>query len=98
MRFVLLATVVLGAPSLLAAQAPAKPAPGQKVILVTGATSGLGREVAIRLAAGGAHLILHGRDSARGAEVLQEIQQAGKGSARFYTADFASNAEVRRFA
>jgi NAD(P)-dependent dehydrogenase (short-subunit alcohol dehydrogenase family) len=68
------------------------------VILVTGATNGLGREVAIRLAAGGAHVILHGRDAVRGAEVLREIEQAGKGSARFYTADFASPAETRQFA
>ena len=80
------------------AQTAARPRPGQPVILVTGATNGLGREVAIRLAAGGAHVILHGRDSARGAEVLREIEQAGKGSARFYAADFASPAQIRQFA
>ncbi|MBM4186338.1 MAG: SDR family NAD(P)-dependent oxidoreductase [Gemmatimonadetes bacterium] len=77
---------------------PDRPRPDQQVILITGATSGLGREVAIRLAAGGAHVIVHGRDSARAAEVVTEIASTGKGSARFYTADFASNAEVRRFA
>ncbi len=82
----------------LAGSATAQPKPGRQVILVTGSTGGLGREVALRLAAGGAHVILHGRDTARGAEVLREIQQAGKGSARFYPADFASSAEVRRFA
>lgn len=80
------------------AQTAARPGPGQSVILVTGATNGLGREVAIRLAAGGAHVILHGRDSARGAEVLREIEQAGKGSARFYAADFASPTQIRQFA
>ncbi len=80
------------------AQSPARPQAGQQVILVTGSTSGLGREVALRLAAGGAHVIVHGRDSARGAEVVREIEQAGKGSARFYAADFASLAEIRRFA
>ena len=67
-------------------------------MLITGATSGLGREVALRLAATGAHVIVHGRDSARGAEVVAEIASAGKGSARFYGADLASNAEIRRFA
>jgi NAD(P)-dependent dehydrogenase (short-subunit alcohol dehydrogenase family) len=92
----LLATALLS--STVLAQAPARPKPGQPVMLVTGATSGLGREVAIRLAAGGAHVIVHGRDSARGAEVIAEITKAGRGSARFYSADFASNAEVRRFA
>ena len=82
----------------LQAQSPARPVSGQRVVLVTGSTSGLGREVALRLAAGGAFVIVHGRDSARGAEVVREIEQAGKGSARFYAADFASNGEVRRFA
>lgn len=91
-----LLVLFVGFGSVLQAQI-ARPAPGQKVILVTGATSGLGREVALRLAAGGAHVILHGRDSARGAEVLREIQTAGKGSARFYTADLSVTADVRRF-
>ncbi len=91
-----LLVLFVGFGSVLQAQV-ARPAPGQKVILVTGATSGLGREVALRLAAGGAHVILHGRDSARGAEVLREIQTAGKGSARFYTADLSVTADVRRF-
>lgn len=91
-----LLVLFVGFGSVLQAQV-ARPVPGQKVILVTGATSGLGREVALRLAAGGAHVILHGRDSARGAEVLREIQTAGKGSARFYTADLSVTADVRRF-
>lgn len=100
MRFsaVVLVGLALLVPAPLLAQAGAAPQPGQRVILVTGATSGLGREVAIRLAAGGAHVILHGRDAGRGAEVLRAIEQAGNGSARFYAADFASNAEVRAFA
>jgi NAD(P)-dependent dehydrogenase (short-subunit alcohol dehydrogenase family) len=72
--------------------------PGQAVVLVTGATSGLGREVALRLAAGGAHVIAHGRDTARGREVVDEITRSGKGSARFYAADLASNDDIRRFA
>ncbi len=84
--------------SIAHAQTPARPRPGQPVMLVTGATNGLGREVAIRLAAGGAHVIVHGRDSARGAEVLREIEQAGKGSARFYAADFSSESQIRQFA
>ncbi|MFL6623636.1 MAG: SDR family oxidoreductase [Sulfurifustis sp.] len=67
------------------------------VALVTGSTSGLGHEVALRLAARGMHVIVHGRDSERGEAVVKEIEKRG-GSARFYSADFARLAEVRQFA
>jgi NAD(P)-dependent dehydrogenase (short-subunit alcohol dehydrogenase family) len=45
--------------------------------LVTGATSGLGREVAQRLARDGAEVIVHGRNAERGAMAVQEIEKAG---------------------
>ena len=80
------------------AQATPAPASGQQVVLVTGATSGLGRELALRLGARGDHVIVHGRNEERGAEVVAAINAAGPGSARFYRADFASLAEVRTFA
>ncbi|WP_419950478.1 SDR family oxidoreductase [Candidatus Palauibacter sp.] len=80
------------------AQETPAPAAGQKVTLVTGATSGLGRELALRLGARGDHVIVHGRSEERGAEVVEAINGAGPGSARFYRADFASLDEVRRFA
>jgi NAD(P)-dependent dehydrogenase (short-subunit alcohol dehydrogenase family) len=70
----------------------------RRVILVTGSTGGLGREVALRLAASGAHVIVHGRSAERGQEVVAEIERSGVGSARFYAADLASFAEVRRLA
>ena len=78
-------------------QAPT-PAQENQVVLVTGSTSGLGREVALRMAARGAHVIVHGRNEERGAEVVAEITAGGRGSARFYRADFASFEEVRAFA
>jgi NAD(P)-dependent dehydrogenase (short-subunit alcohol dehydrogenase family) len=68
------------------------------VALVTGSTDGLGREVARRIAATGAHVIVHGRNRERGMEVVTEITQQGIGTARFYQADLASLAEVRRLA
>jgi NAD(P)-dependent dehydrogenase (short-subunit alcohol dehydrogenase family) len=71
------------------------PSAGEKVVLVTGSTDGLGREVAIRLAATGAQVIVHGRSQERGAEVVAEITRAGTGSARFYPADLASFEQVR---
>jgi len=68
------------------------------VILVTGSTGGLGREVARRLAASGAHVIVHGRNTERGNALVAEIEQEGTGSASFYAADLADLDEVRRLA
>ncbi|MFU8814622.1 MAG: SDR family oxidoreductase [Pseudomonadales bacterium] len=65
--------------------------------LVTGSTSGLGREVALRLGAAGAHVIVHGRDRQRGEEVAQEIEERG-GSAQFFRADFIDLDNVRELA
>lgn len=79
---------------------PQPPAPspraleGRQVVVVTGSTSGLGREVAIAMGQRGAHVVVHGRSRERGLEVAQEIQ-AGPGSASFYAADFGSLAQVR---
>jgi NAD(P)-dependent dehydrogenase (short-subunit alcohol dehydrogenase family) len=69
---------------------------GQKA-LVTGATSGLGRAIALQLAREGADVIVNGRDAMRGAETVQAITEAG-GSARFIAADLSDLAELRRLA
>lgn len=45
--------------------------------LVTGSTSGLGAAVAVTLAAEGAEVIVHGRDSARAEKVVDEIRVNG---------------------
>jgi len=74
------------------------PRPGQQVALVTGSTSGLGHELAIRLGAMGMHVIVHGRNRERGMEVVEAIERGGAGSARFYRADLASFEQVREFA
>ena len=55
------------------------PLEGQRVVLVTGSTGGLGREVARKLAAGGDHVIVHGRDVERGSALVTEIEGQGKG-------------------
>jgi NAD(P)-dependent dehydrogenase (short-subunit alcohol dehydrogenase family) len=80
------------------AQTGPLPEPDQRVVLVTGSTSGLGREVARSLAAEGAHVIVHGRSAERGLALVDEINDSGTGSARFYAADFASLDRVRELA
>ena len=65
--------------------------------LVTGATSGLGRAIALQLARDGADVAVHGRDATRGAQTVQEIQSRG-GSAHFVAADLNDAASVTRLA
>jgi NAD(P)-dependent dehydrogenase (short-subunit alcohol dehydrogenase family) len=74
------------------------PAARGPVVLITGSTGGLGREVARALAAEGAHIIVHGRSEERGRELVAEIEEAGVGTAAFYQADLASLAETRGLA
>src|SRR5882757_2923505 len=68
-----------------------------KTALVTGGNSGIGRVVAQKLAARGAHVIISGRDAARGQEAVDAIRAAG-GKADFVPADLASVASVRALA
>jgi NAD(P)-dependent dehydrogenase (short-subunit alcohol dehydrogenase family) len=65
--------------------------------LVTGATSGIGRATAIALASAGATVLIHGRDSIRGAEVLEEIELNG-GRGRFIAADLSDAAGAHKLA
>jgi NAD(P)-dependent dehydrogenase (short-subunit alcohol dehydrogenase family) len=63
------------------------------LILITGASDGLGRALAEDLAAGGRHrLLLHGRDARRLAEVAEVT------GGETFTADISSLADVRRLA
>src|SRR4051795_11172309 len=64
--------------------------------LVTGATSGIGRAIALQLARDGAEVIVNGRDAARGAETVEQITAAG-GRARFIAADLNDPTDVQRF-
>ncbi len=88
------AVLLIVLPNSLSAQESA-PLPGQRVVLVTGSTGGLGRETARALAHDGDHVIIHGRNETRGNALVAEITEGGKGSARFYRADFAKMEEIR---
>ena len=63
--------------------------------LVTGSTDGHGRLVGLGLAERGWRVLFHGRDAARGEDVLAE---AGEGGHELLLADLGSLAEVRRLA
>ena len=69
----------------------------EKTVLVTGSTDGVGRLVARRLGETGARVLVHGRDAARGAQAVAEIEKVG-GAATFFRADLASLAGVRNLA
>jgi NAD(P)-dependent dehydrogenase (short-subunit alcohol dehydrogenase family) len=71
----------------------------ERCALVTGATDGLGRAVAERLAAEGLTVLLHGRDPPRVRAAAEQITAStGNGRLRVYVADFASLAQVRALA
>ena len=64
-----------------------------KTALVTGSTSNIGRSIAQRLAAEGAHVIVSGRNEQRGAAVVEEIRTNG-GRADFVAADLDGSPEA----
>lgn len=69
--------------------------PSRPVALVTGATNGIGRATAVRLAKDGFVVSVHGRDPERGGTVVDQITRDG-GRARFLAADLTDLAEVER--
>jgi NAD(P)-dependent dehydrogenase (short-subunit alcohol dehydrogenase family) len=70
----------------------------QTTILITGATDGLGRALAERLAGERATLLLHGRDLGRLGEVTAACERAGATRVQGLRADLASLDEVRELA
>ncbi len=69
-----------------------------KIVLVTGASSGIGRATAVGLAKQGAQLLIVGRTPARCAEAVAAVHAAGDGRAQMIEADFSSLAGIRALA
>jgi short-subunit dehydrogenase len=67
-----------------------------KKVLITGGSSGIGRAVAIKLAAAGARVLIVARDPARLAEVHAQIKREG-GSVTTYRYDLADTATSTQF-
>jgi NAD(P)-dependent dehydrogenase (short-subunit alcohol dehydrogenase family) len=68
-----------------------------RTALITGGTSGVGRDTALLLARIGARVVITGRDVERGNQVVKEII-AGGGQGRFVRADLTNDADVRELA
>lgn len=71
----------------------------QKICLITGANSGIGKEIAIGLAKSGAHVIMVCRNLERGQAALEEIKiLSGTNSIELLIADLSSQTEIRALA
>ncbi|HET6654441.1 MAG TPA: SDR family oxidoreductase [Nocardioides sp.] len=69
-----------------------------RTVLVTGATSGIGRATAVALAAMGAHVAVAGRDRTRTEDTVREIRAASGEKADMFVADLSSLGQVRLLA
>ncbi|MET0424514.1 MAG: SDR family NAD(P)-dependent oxidoreductase, partial [Actinoplanes sp.] len=66
-----------------------------RTVVVTGASSGIGRAAAVALARGGDEVVLLGRDPQRLADAVTAVREAGGRTPAAYRADFAVLDEVR---
>ena len=65
-------------------------------VVITGGNSGIGRETAVALARGGAHVVITARDLARGGEAVDDIRQrSGNDSVDLIHLDLSSLDSVR---
>ena len=68
-----------------------------KVVIITGATSGIGRGMALLFSENGATIVINGIDEEGGKKVVEEIRSAG-GKAIFFRADVGNADEAQALA
>ena len=67
----------------------------QKVALITGGASGIGKSTAMILARKGINVVISGRREGLGEKAVEEIRAQGGGDAAFFAADVDKEAQVR---
>jgi NAD(P)-dependent dehydrogenase (short-subunit alcohol dehydrogenase family) len=87
-------------PSKAGGQAPSPRQPARdKVIVITGASSGVGLETATQLAGQGGEIVMIARDQARGEHARSQVAEAATGkSPVLLVADLSVQADIRRVA
>jgi NAD(P)-dependent dehydrogenase (short-subunit alcohol dehydrogenase family) len=69
---------------------------GGKVVMVTGANAGMGKEISLALAAKGANLVMVARDPARGESALADVEQkTGNRTVELLIGDLSSQKSIR---
>jgi NAD(P)-dependent dehydrogenase (short-subunit alcohol dehydrogenase family) len=66
-----------------------------KVIVVTGATKGIGKGIAMMCATEGARVVVNGRNEREGQKVVQDIMESCSGTALFIQADISREAACK---
>jgi 3-oxoacyl-[acyl-carrier protein] reductase len=69
-----------------------------KTAVVTGASSGIGRSIAIEFAAAGAHVLIHAAQNRAGAEETAAVARKYGVETRIELADFTDNSAIESFA
>lgn len=67
-----------------------------KNILITGATSGIGKQVALEISKYNANIFIHGRNRSRGESLVEDIEDNGS-NAEFFSFDFSEIDNIKEF-